>query len=56
MVCKINSRTTIIAATNPSKTNKWNNKYDNNQNTGIATSLLSRFDLIFIMFDEQKTE
>ncbi|CDW81828.1 mcm2 3 5 family protein [Stylonychia lemnae] len=51
ITCKINSRATIIAATNPSKTQKWNNRYDNNQNTGIATSLLSRFDMVFILVD-----
>jgi DNA helicase MCM9 len=55
IVCKINSRATIIAATNPSKTQKWNSKYDNFQNTGIASSLLSRFDMIFIMIDEHNT-
>lgn len=51
ITCKINSRATIIAATNPQKTQKWNNRFDNNQNSGIATSLLSRFDLVFIMVD-----
>ena len=56
IVCKINTRATIIAATNPSRTQKWNGRYDNNQNTGIATSLLSRFDLVFIMVDECITE
>jgi len=54
--CKINTRATILAATNPCRTQKWNNRYDNNQNTGIASSLLSRFDLIFIMLDAQSTE
>ena len=54
--CKINSRCTILAATNPSKTQKWNNRYDSNQNTGIASSLLSRFDLIFILVDQQNTD
>ena len=27
LVCKINARATILAATNPSKTQKWNSKY-----------------------------
>ena len=53
IVCKINTRTTIIAATNPVlKGQKWDSHYDINTNTGIATSLLSRFDLVFIMIDE----
>ena len=54
IVCKINTRTTIVAATNPvSKNQKWNPEYDLHQNTGIGTSLLSRFDLIFIMIDSK---
>ena len=52
IVCKINTRTTIIAASNPVlKGQKWDPQYDINVNTGLATSLLSRFDLIFIMID-----
>jgi len=56
MVCRINTRTTIIAATNPLKTQKWDPNLDLLQNTGIASSLLSRFDLIFIMVDEHSPE
>ncbi|CDW77769.1 mcm2 3 5 family protein [Stylonychia lemnae] len=56
IVCKINTRTTIIAATNPGKTQKWDPNYDLQQNTGIMSSLLSRFDLIFIMLDEHQAE
>ena len=52
LVCKINARATIIAATNPSNTNRIDMNYNNFQNTGIASSLLSRFDLIFVMKDE----
>ena len=52
IVCKINTRTTIIAASNPVlKGQKWDPNCDINVNTGLATSLLSRFDLIFIMID-----
>ena len=52
IVCTINTRTTIIAASNPINRNqKWNPELDLLQNTGISTSLLSRFDLIFIMID-----
>ena len=56
ITCKINSRATILAATNPCKTQKWNSRFDNNAYSGIATSLLSRFDLVFIMVDQQITE
>ena len=56
LVCKINARATILAATNPSNTTKIDMNYNNFQNTGIASSLLSRFDLIFVMKDEHLTE
>lgn len=56
MVCKINTRATIIAATNPCKMQKWDPNYDLQANTGIVSSLLSRFDLIFIMLDEHDVE
>ena len=56
MVCKINTRTTIIAATNPCRSQKWDPNYDLTTNTGISSSLLSRFDLVFIMLDEHIKE
>jgi DNA replicative helicase MCM subunit Mcm2 (Cdc46/Mcm family) len=53
IICKVNTRTTIIAATNPTcNGQKWNPQLDLIGNTGIQTSLLSRFDLIFIMLDD----
>jgi DNA helicase MCM9 len=52
IVCKINTRTTIIAASNPTNKNqKWDPNLDLLGNTGIQTSLLSRFDLVFVMCD-----
>ncbi len=35
---------------------KWDPQYDLQTNTGIVSSLLSRFDLIFIMLDEHNLE
>jgi DNA replication licensing factor MCM4 len=53
IICKVNTRTTIIAATNPiCNGQKWNPAMDLLGNTNIQTSLLSRFDLIFIMIDD----
>ena len=54
IVCRINTRTTIIAATNPvgKDQQKWDPNCDLLLNTGIISSLLSRFDLIFILVDE----
>ena len=57
-ICKINTRTTIIAATNPLKNQgqKYNSNLDIATNTGIMSSLLSRFDLIFILIDDVNPE
>jgi DNA replication licensing factor MCM4 len=50
IVCQLNSRTAILAAANP-----VNSKYDPKksviENINLPPSLLSRFDLIFIMLD-----
>ena len=52
IVCKVNARSTIVAATNPcTARQKWSPEVDIQTNTGIQSSLLSRFDLIFIMVD-----
>jgi DNA helicase MCM9 len=49
MVCKIQTRTTILAACNPIQSKS--HLSDLSKSTGIMSSLLSRFDLIFLQPD-----
>ena len=56
MCCKIKTRSTIIGACNPKKNQMWDESLNMFENTGIMNSLLSRFDLIYVMIDHRDME
>uniref|UniRef100_A0A0N4Z495 DNA replication licensing factor MCM4 n=1 Tax=Parastrongyloides trichosuri TaxID=131310 RepID=A0A0N4Z495_PARTI len=55
MICQLNARTSILAAANPVDS-KWNMNKTVVENIRLPTTLLSRFDLIFLMVDPQSEE
>lgn len=57
IVCKLNTRCAILAAANPRNLHSMSEPEGiNSINIGIATPLLSRFDLVFILKDERIPE
>lgn len=52
IICQLNARTSILAAANPIES-QWNNKRTIVENIQLPHTLLSRFDLIFLILDPQ---
>jgi DNA replication licensing factor MCM4 len=55
IICQLNARTSILAAANPIDS-KWNKKKNIVENVHLPPTLLSRFDLIFLVLDPQDEE
>lgn len=52
IICQLNARTSILAAANPVES-QWNKNRTITENIQLPHTLLSRFDLIFLMLDPQ---
>uniref|UniRef100_A0A8C6T808 DNA replication licensing factor MCM4 n=1 Tax=Neogobius melanostomus TaxID=47308 RepID=A0A8C6T808_9GOBI len=52
IICQLNARTAVLAAANPVGS-QWNPKKTTIENIQLPHTLLSRFDLIFLMLDPQ---
>lgn len=52
IICTLNARTAILAAANP-KQSKYNTKMSVVENVALPPTLLSRFDLIYLILDKQ---
>ncbi|KAH9526495.1 DNA replication licensing factor, mcm4 component [Dermatophagoides farinae] len=55
IVCQLNARTSILAAANPIES-QWNKNKTIVENIKLPPTLMSRFDLIFLLLDPQDTE
>lgn len=52
IICSLNARTSVLAAANPVES-QWNKNKTITENIQLPHTLLSRFDLIFLMLDPQ---
>lgn len=52
IICQLNARTSILAAANPSES-QWNKNKNIIDNVHLPHTLMSRFDLIFLILDPQ---
>lgn len=52
IICQLNARTSILAAANPSES-QWNKNKNIIDNVNLPHTLMSRFDLIFLILDPQ---
>lgn len=52
IICSLNARTSILAAANP-RMSQWDERSTVVENIQLPHTLLSRFDLIFLMLDPQ---
>jgi len=52
IICTLNARTSILAAANPIES-QWNKSKTITENIQLSPTLLSRFDLIFLLLDPQ---
>ncbi|KAI8037147.1 hypothetical protein M5D96_009894 [Drosophila gunungcola] len=52
IICQLNARTSILAAANPAES-QWNKRKNIIDNVQLPHTLLSRFDLIFLVLDPQ---
>ena len=51
IICQLNARTGILAAANP-KNSKYDSKISVVENIKLSPTLLSRFDLIYLVLDK----
>lgn len=55
IICQLNARTSVLAAANPCES-QWNKNKTIIDNIMLPHTLLSRFDLIFLMLDPQSEQ